>query len=127
MTITDKNVIRWLKVLNSPEVEEHFEYMNEAEVDGRTDAQLLADELSYCISNYNEDGHCWHDDLNQAKELLRKTKNGTQIPLDPRTLKPKYGYSKWDIEIARNTVNEYRRMVSRYNKLKQAGYTGRWL
>ena len=46
MTITDKNVIRWLKVLDSPEIDEHFEYMDETEVNGRTDVQLLADELS---------------------------------------------------------------------------------
>lgn len=127
MTIKDKNVKRWLKMLNSPDIDEHIEYMDEADVDGRTDIQLFADELSWCISNYNEDGHCWHDGLDQAKELLRETKNGTQIPLDPRTLKPKYGYSQWDIQAAKNTVNEYKRMVSRYNKLKQAGYKGRWL
>ena len=127
MTIKDKNVIRWLKVLDSPEMDEYFEYIDETEVNWRTDVQLLADELSWCISNYTNSSHYWHDDLHYAKTILRKSINGTQIPLDPVTLKPKYGYSPWNIKIAKNTVNEYRRMVSRYNKLKQAGYIGRWL
>jgi len=96
------------------------------EREGRSDIQFFADELSYAISNYNENGHCWHDDLIESRELLRETKNGKVIPLDPKTLKPCRGYRPSDIDIAKSVVNEYRRMVYRYDQLKKAGVYGRW-
>ena len=54
------------------------------------------------------------------------TKNGKCIPLDPRTLKPKYGYRPHDIASAKSTVNEYRRMLYRYEQLQKEGITGAW-
>lgn len=126
--IKDKQIIKWLEAIGCERLydtmESHLE--DEAELDGRTELQLFVDELSYCISNYNEDGHCWHDTLEEARELMRETKNGTVIPLDSRTLKPKAGYGPWDIEGAKGVINEYKRMVYRYNQLKKKGYHGKW-
>lgn len=98
----------------------------EDELDDRSEIQLFTDELSYAISNYNEDGHVWHDDLVESRRLLQETKNGKVIPLDPRTLKPRNGYRPSDIESAKYVVNEYKRMVYRYDRLKKAGYIGYW-
>ena len=127
MKLTDKNVLKWLKAINCLELEEHIDYISESEVEGRNDIQVFTDELSYCISNYNEDGHIWHDDLERSKELLRETKQGTVIPYDSKTLKPKSGYRPSDIAIAKNVVNEYKRMLYRYKQLNKLGYYGKWL
>lgn len=124
----DKRIQKWLDIIGCYELEERIEGIlgDENTLDGRTEMQVFADELSYCISCYNEDGHCWHDDLVQARELLRETKNGTKIPLDSRTLKPKQGYRPYDIDTAKRIVEEYKRMVYRYNQLKRAGVYGKW-
>mgnify|MGYP003462691664 CR=1 FL=1 len=126
MKIKDKQVLKWLKSIGCLELDERIADYPEDERDGRSDVQFFADELSYALDNYNEEGHCWNEDLEQSRELLRKTKNGKCIPLDPKTLRPKYGYRPSDIASAKNTVNEYRRMVYRYDQLKKAGIYGRW-
>ena len=127
MTLTDAKVIRWLRAINCLELEEHMDYISDDEIEGRSDIQVFTDELSYCISNYEEDGHSWHDDLKSSKELLRGTKNGTVIPYDSKTLQPKSGYRPSDILIAKNIVNEYNRMLYRYKQLNKLGYYGKWL
>lgn len=123
MKITDKNVKKWLKAIGSEELEEMLETYPEDELDGRTEIQLFTDELSYAISCYEEDGHVWKDDLEESREILRDTKNGKIMPYtyDFRPI-----YRKSDIESAKRTVNEYRRMKYRYQKLNEAGYYGRW-
>lgn len=126
MKLTDKNVLKWLKALKCGRLEITIKYIGDSEIEGRSDIQIFADELSYCISKYNDDGDMWYEDLAHSKELLKETKNGKVIPLDSTTLKPKNGYRPEDILIAKDVVNEYRRMVSRYNKLKQMGVYGRW-
>ena len=126
MKITDQNVKKWLKAIACEELYEMVDNYPDDEREDRSDVQFFADELSYCISNYNEDGHCWHDDLEESRRILRETKNGKVIPLDPRTLKPKRGYWPSDIACCKSTVNEYRRMVYRYDQLRKAGIYGRW-
>lgn len=126
MTIKDKNVLRWLKTINCGRLNSMIMYMGDNEIEGRSDIQIFADELSYCISKYNDYGDMWYEELSHSKAVLRYTKNGKVLPLDRTTLKPKNGYRPEDITIAKDVVNEYRRMVSRYNKLKQMGVYGRW-
>lgn len=126
MKITDKRVKRWLKAINCLELDERIEEYPEDEREGRSDIQFFADELSYALENYNEEGHCWNEDLEESRRILRETKNGKCIPLDPRTLKPKYGYRPHDIASAKSTVNEYRRMLYRYEQLQKEGITGAW-
>ena len=125
MIITDKNIKKWLKAIGSEQLYEMVETYPENELDGRSEIQLFADELSYAISCYEEDGHVWRDDLEECKEVLRRTKNGKVIPVNIQTLKPVYRPS--DIEIAKSVVNEYRRMKYRYQKLNEAGICGKWL
>lgn len=125
MIITDKNVKKWLKAIRSEPLYKTIESYPENEREGRSDIQFFADELSYAISCYEEDGHVWHDDLEECKEILRRTKNGKVIPVYTRTLKPIY--RPHDIEIAKSVVNEYRRMIYRYKKLNDAGIYGKWL
>ena len=125
MKITNKDVKKWLKAIRSEQLYEMVENYPEDELDGRSEIQLFADELSYAISCYEEDGHVWRDDLEDAREILQVTKYGKSIPINMRTFKPVYRPS--EIQIAKDTVNEYRRMKYRYQKLKESGIYGRWL
>ena len=126
MTITDKKAVAILKRIADEELYESVDAYPEAERDERTDMEFIADEISYYVSCYNEDGHDWKDDLDEAKELLRETNRGKFIPLDPRTMKPKHGYWPSDIESAKYRIATYRRFVNALRGLQKAGFYGRW-
>ena len=96
----------------------------EDERDGRSDMQMLADELSYILSNYTEDGHTLCEDLKESREILRETKNGKVIPLWQSTLKPVYSKSR--IECARSTINEYNRLKSLFKRVHARGLVGKF-
>lgn len=123
MNITDKNVLKELKRVKSYELEESLATYPDDERDGRTDVQMLADECSYILSNFSEDGHVLCDELERAKEIIKETKNGKQIPLR-MDLKPIYRPS--DIQNARDIINEHRRLQSCMKRLNQQGVYGRW-
>lgn len=126
MELTDKKAINIYKRLKCAELVESIDEYPEDERDGRNDLQFLADEINYFRSNFEENGHSFKESLDFARELLRETKNGKNIPLDPRTLKPKYGYYPHDIEIAKNTIAEYKQLQHYEKRLKDMGYFGKW-
>lgn len=125
MNITDAGVLKELKRVRSFDLEDDIRDYPENERDGRNDWQVLADETSWILSNYEEDGHVLYDTLENAKEILRETKNGKCIPVWASTLKPKYRES--DIRMARDIINEYKRLISLYKRIKEKGYYGRWM
>ena len=125
MNITDTGVLKELKRVNSFDLEDDIRDYPENERGGRSDWQVLADETSWILSNYEEGGHVLCDTLGNAKEILRETKNGKQIPLWASTLKPKY--REFDIRMARNIINEHKRLINLYKRIKEKGYYGRWL
>lgn len=125
MRITDKEAKRELKLVNSCDLNESVENYPEHERAGRTDLQFIADEISYIISLYLEDDTAHYDDLNWAKEVLRATKNGKVFPVWKSTLRPVYNNN--DVYIAKNIINEYRRLNSSMKRLNKKGYIGRWL
>ena len=127
MKLTDKEVIKTLKKARLYEVEEMIDTYPEDERDGRNDWQMLADEAGYFYSCFLEDGHCFKDDLAEAREKLRRTKFGKTIPLDCRTLKPLYGYWPSDIQAAKDAVNEFNRAKNLVKRLEKLGYYSRWL
>lgn len=124
MKITDKEVLKELKRARSYELYESLETYPEDEREGRSDMQMLADECSYIISCFEENGHVLGDDLERAKEIIKETKNGKVIPLWSQSLTPMY--SKHDIENARNAINEYRRLKNLMKRLNANGYYGQW-
>lgn len=127
MKFTDKNAIRMLEKVRCWDLQESIDSYPEDERDGRSDMQILADEAGYIYSCYSEDGHCLYDDLCEAKRKLRETKYGKFIPTDAHTLKPKQGYWPSDIEIAKNIVQEYKRLERLVIRLDKMGYHSRWL
>lgn len=126
MKLTDKKAISIYKRLKMSELIESIDEYPEDERDGRNDLQILTDEINYFRSCFEEDGHAFKESLDDAKELLRETKNGTSIPLDPRTLKPKYGYYPSDIQIAKDVISEYKQLQYYEKRLRDMGYFGKW-
>ena len=127
MKLTDERAIKMLRKARLYEVEESIDSYPEDERDGRDDFQMLADEVGYVYSCYLEDGHCFKDDLEMAREKLRQTKYGKVIPLDPRTLKPRRGYYPSDIDLAKTCVNEFNRTERMVKRLEKMGYYSKWL
>lgn len=126
MTLTDQKAIKMLEKARLWEVAESIYNYPEDEREGRSDFQMLADEASYMYSCYYEDGHCFHDDLMEAKEKLRETNYGKRIPLDSRTFRPKHGYWPSDIQNCKNAVNEFNRLKRFVERLEKLGYIGKW-
>lgn len=127
MKLHDEQAIKLLKKLRPSEVllETIDEYPDD-ERDGRSDLEFLMDEISYYYSLHMEDGHCYHDDYEDAKRKLRETKHGKSIPVDIRTMRPMPGYWPSDIEACKNVVNEVARIQRLGKKLQGMGYYGSW-
>lgn len=126
MKLTDQKAINIYKRLKMIELIESIDDYPENERDGRSDLQFLVDEISYFRSNFEEDGHVLKEDLDHARRLLRKTKNGTVISVDPVTFKPKRGYWPSDIETAKSTIAEYKQLQYYEKRLNAMGYFGKW-
>lgn len=124
MKITDEYVIKELKRVRSFDLEESIETYPEDERDDRSDLQFLADEVSWLLNNYQEDGHVLCDSLEESKEILRETKNGKAIPLWASTLKPKWRQS--DIQMSRDIINEHRRLKNLMKRLNALNVWGKW-
>lgn len=124
MNITDSEVLKELKRVRSWELQEDIAEYPENERDGRSDMKFLADECSYILSKFQEDGYSLCEDLQEAREILRETKNGKVIPLWKSTLKPVY--DKHRIQQCRDTINEYNRLKSLMKRLNAKGYYGMW-
>ena len=120
MKISDKEVLKQLKIVRSSDLEDSIKTLQEDEVEGRTDMQVLKDELEYLLSLYDEGGTLHSEDLEQAREFMRETKNGKVMPCYntfPPT--PKYTVTRLELEVerARNTINEYNRLKSLEKRL----------
>ena len=127
MTLTDPKVLKLLKNLRSYELEYRIEiYPDEEREEDMSDMDIFADELSYLLDNYEEDGHCLHDELCEARSVLARTKNGKEIRILDWMTHPRLEYSQTDIQCMRDTVNEYKRLKYRYKKLNEQGIYGRW-
>jgi hypothetical protein len=124
MVVTDNRVQGWLMEIDFPRL---FEQMDDVQVDEYpSEIQAFADELSYAIGIFNDDSTVWYATLRSAKNLLRDTNNGTTIPLDADTFKPKVGYTPKDFSNAQDIIDTYNRMVDVYRQLKKLGYHGQW-
>lgn len=112
LTVSGK-IKKWLNAIDCSRLTENVMYFleNENERNGRSEMQVFADELSYCISCYNDNASSMYEDLEQAKYILRK---------------PKANCKQSDIIGAKMEINKYKRMTYRYSQLKKAGYIGKW-
>jgi len=120
MKITDKEVLKQLKLVRCNQLEELLENYPEDERNGCSDMQMLANETGYLYEMFKEEATVHSEDLKEAKTILRETRNGKEIPLDLQSLQPKY--SKWKIDNCKDIVNEYRRLGNLASRLAKKGY-----
>lgn len=119
MNITDKYVLKQLKIANSDALYGNLEEFPESERDGKSDLQILMDELEYLIDLYNSEGTTSGGELDEAREILQMTKNGKEIPMlvaNDGYMQPRF--DKWKIEESKAIVNEYRRLCNLDKRLK---------
>lgn len=113
-----------MNMVNSSELYEAISSYPEEERDGRSDLQMVADEVSYIISCINEDGHVFNEETKWAQTVNKETKGGKVMPYYTGTLMPKY--SGIDVRRAKEILNENRRLKSCMKRLNDAGYYGQW-
>lgn len=112
--ITDKEVKKILKYIDMAELTESINTLPENERELRSDLEILIDEIEYFIWNYESDGNIFGDDLEESKYILKVTKRGKYIPISMVTFTPIY--SRTQIENAKNTVSEYKRLKKGFDK-----------
>ena len=124
MNLTDKSAISALKRVNCCELTDLVYDYPEDERDGRTDWEMIANEAGYLLSMFREDDTAHSDGLREAREILHRTKGGKVMPINARTLKPLY--KPYEIQTARDTVNEYNRLARFVKKLQSMGLYCPW-
>lgn len=119
MKLTDKSAITALKKVRIYDLEQMIEDYPEDEVDGRSDWEMIANEAGWLLDALNEDGNANHDALEEARELIRETKNGTvfhglltSVQLEHERLR---------VQDARDFINMYNRLKAFVKKLKGMG------
>ena len=123
MKITDPKAIAIIRKLDDSVLNENIENYPDEERDGRSDLDFLADEISYLVSFYLDDDHQWNYDLQEAKEIVSRTRKGTVVPVD-MDLHPVYRESK--IKWAIRYVAQYNAIRRAYAGLKRSGHYGMW-
>lgn len=124
MKITDNEALKELSLIHDEELNDSVREYPEDERDGRSDLEFIADEISYFISLYEEEGHVFCEELKRAKRIIKETKNGKIVPLLKESLLPVYSES--DISYAREAINTYRRFKNSMKRLNKKGYYGQW-
>lgn len=119
MKLTDREAIKALKKVRILELDEMLYDYPEDEVEDRSDWEMIANEAGWLLELFLEGDTSHADDLRDAREILSRTKYGKVTPANPRTLKPIY--SKTDVQWAKDTVNEYNRLVRFVEKLRKMG------
>jgi len=108
MKLTDIEAIKALKKVRVLQLEEMINDYPE-------------NEAGWLLEMFQEGETAHSDSLQEAREILSRTKYGKCIPVDPRTFKPKIRL--YEIQNAKDTVNEYNRLVRFVAKLRKMGLT----
>lgn len=117
MKLTDTDAIKALKKVRILELEEMIRDYPENERDGRSDWDMIANEAGWLLDSYNSYDTCRHEDLEEARDILSKTRYGTVTYLT-FSGKP---YKDYEIQDAKDCVNEYNRLVRFVARLKKMG------
>ena len=126
MIITDKEVIKWVKIARNYWLTEDLDEFEEDDRGGRDDKQILADEVSWRLSCYTEGGTSIGDEYDEAVEYIKETKNGKQFRINPNDPVRSLDRAKRKYNECKEVVNEYNRLVSLKKRLEARGYKGRW-
>lgn len=115
MKITDKKALKIVNSIKCYECKESIESYPEDERDGKTDLEIIKDEIDYFVYMFEEVEGSFKGDLDEAKEIRRRTKNYKVTPYYVSTLKTVY--TEWDIQRSKNTIAEYRQLKSLLKRL----------
>lgn len=108
MNVTDKEALKVLRKAKSDVVYELVESYPDDEIDNKSELEIVLDEISYLVWMYEDDSTLEYEDLKYSKQVLKDTDNGTgNVVLLPSF---NFKYSKTDIENAKATVAEYKRL-----------------
>lgn len=123
MKITDEKALKELKRVASHELEWLLRDYPQEEVGDRSDLQMMADEVSYMLDCYAEDGNLRHVALKKAYMVKDRTKNFTTIPLDGN-LKPVY--RGIELQFSKGVIDEHKRLMELQGRLNAMGIYGQW-
>ena len=118
MKLTDTAAIKALKKVRIYELEEMIDNYPENERNGRTDWDMVANEAGWLLDSYNSQDTVRHDDIEEAREILSKTRYGTVPAFSYYSGKP---YKDYEIQSAKDRVNEYNRLTRFVARLKKMG------
>ena len=119
MKLTDTEAIKALRKVRVYDLEQMIDDYPEDERDGRSDWDMIANEAGWLLDGFRSDDHANHEALEEAKELIRSTKNGTVFP----GLLTSVQLRSYEIRVqdARDLINMVNRLARFVNKLKGMG------
>lgn len=117
--LTDPEAIKALRKVRIYDLEQMIDDYPEDEVDGRTDWEMIANEASWLLDGFREDGHANREALEEAKDLIRQTQNGKVFP----GLLTSIQLQSWRLRVqdARDLINMVNRLERFVKKLKSMG------
>lgn len=117
MKLTDATAIKALKKVRIYELEEMIDEYPTAEIDGRSDWEMIANEAGWLLDSYESYDTSRNDDLEEAQGILVKTRYG-KVPY--LTFSGRC-YTDYEVQNAKNRVNEYKRLKRFVTRLKGMG------
>ena len=119
MTLTDAEAIKALKKVRCYDLEERLSEYPEEERDGRTDWDMIADEAGWLLDSFHDDSCLNYVELEEARALIRETKNGTVFKGLLTTAQLRSCELK--VQGARDLINMVNRLARFVQKLKGMG------
>ena len=119
MKLTDQEAIKALKRVRICDLDDMLSDYPQDEVDGRTDWEMIANEAGWLLDSFCDYDTANHEALEEAKNLIRQTKNGTVFP----GLLTSVQLKSWQIRVqdARDLINMVKRLERFVQKLKGMG------
>ena len=108
MKFTDKTAEKIFKSIKCYEVKESIADYPEDERDGKSDLDIIREEVEYFIYMFEEVDGPFKESLASAREILRRTKNGKVEPIYLPSFKPVYQPD--EIEQAKRCIRDYRQL-----------------
>ena len=119
MKLTDAEAIKALRRVRCHDLEMMLDDYPEDERDGRTDWEMIANEAGWLLDGFRSDDHANHEALEEAKTLIRQTRNGKVFP-GPLTYVQLRSW-RYRVQDARDLINMVKRLARFVEKLKGMG------
>lgn len=111
MQLTDKRIINKLRKLSDSVVAESIERIPDSDINGRSDAEILADEVSYMLMQYHVVNYTRYEILRDSKEILSN---------------PEMYPDEYQVEEAIQCVEDHKEYKKCLRELQKMGAYGHW-